>query len=154
MYIFSRQELRMSRILIKLFNIYENFKCRFQSLQNFDHRNEMYPSSDCVCNMVNVLIIGDSHLKRLQPSKLNFAADIDARGGRKAHQLTESYFEQKDKRKYQCFFILQGVDDIHHHEYHNSNPKTPQETANHLISCQLSFEPINIISMNFYEKTM
>ena len=89
--------------------------------------------------MVKILIIGDSHLKGLNSNKLTFQADINARGGRRAHHLSESFFAQEQYKKYDSFFIILGGNDVHHHEQYNPNPKTPEQTANHLISCQFCF---------------
>ena len=64
------------------------------------------PFSVILSFMVKVLVIGDSHHERIRISNLNFAADVDARGGKKAHHLSENTFNTILKNTMQSLFSL------------------------------------------------
>ena len=84
--------------------------------------------------MHKILVIGDSHLKRVNKKEFNSSVKVIARGGLQDNQIGENFFEfNKD---YDAFILLVGGKDIHFHEYHNQNPKLLEETANHQIRCQ------------------
>ena len=99
--------------------------------------------------MVKILIIGDSHLKRININDLNFDADVDARGGRKASHLSEETFMQDKYKIYDAFFVLLGGNDVHYHNFYNPHPKTSTETAQHLISSQFVSKTLNWIQFRF-----
>ena len=100
------------------------------------------------------LISGDSHLQGIKFRKLNFRAVMDARGGRRAHHLSESTFRQKEYSKYEAFFILLGGNDVYFHDFHNPNPKTPQEPAQQLFSFQFVLEAVDLILFNSNDEVM
>ena len=79
------------------------------------------------------LVIGDSHLCRLDPLNFNTHVVVDAVPGRKGCRIPNSIFDQD----YDFFILAIGGNDINYHKYKNATPKTPAETADKLISCQL-----------------
>ena len=85
--------------------------------------------------MTRVLIIGDSHLKRINKELLEYEVSVCARGGLKVSELNEQLFNQD----YDIFLLFVGGNDIHFHTFHNPEPKTVDATANTLISCQTFF---------------
>ena len=88
--------------------------------------------------MSNYLIIGDSHLKRLNANQVQGNTKIIARGGLQAHRITEKYLSEfKD---YNVCFLIVGGNDVSYHATHNPHPKTARQTADHLISCQIFIE--------------
>ena len=107
--------------------------------------NQQSPFSVTLSVMVKILIIGDSHLKRININDLEFEADVDARGGRKAHHLSENTFKQDKYKIYDAFFVLLGGNDVHYHDVYNQNPKTSTETAQHLISSPFVLKPQNLV---------
>ena len=78
------------------------------------------------------LVIGDSHLCRLDPLNFNTHVVVDAVPGRKACSIPNSIFDQDYD-----FILAIGGNDINYHKYENATPKTPAETADKLISGQL-----------------
>ena len=93
--------------------------------------------------MSKIVIIGDSHLK-ININQLARPATVVACGDLRADRLSFQFLSQYED--YDVCFFLVGENDVSYHEFYNAAPKTPTQTANHLISCQINI-PNSIISL-------
>ena len=84
--------------------------------------------------MANYVIIGDSHLKRVNHSQIQGNAKIIARGGLQAHRISEPYLSEFEE--YDVSFLIVGGNDVSFHPTYNPLHKTARQTADRLISCQ------------------
>ena len=87
--------------------------------------------------MAKYVIIGDSHLKRVNHSQIQGNegnAKIIARGGLQAHRITEQYLSEF--KEYDVCFLIVGGNEVSFHPTYNPLHKTARQTADRLFSCQ------------------
>ena len=83
--------------------------------------------------MPSYVIIGDSHLKLINLNQVQGDATVIARY-RISEQILATY-----RHKNVCFLFV-GGNDISFHSTYNPRPKTTQQTADRIISCQIFIE--------------
>ena len=83
--------------------------------------------------MPSYVIIGDSHLKLVNLNQVQGDATVIARY-RISEQILATY-----RHKNVCFLFV-GGNDISFHSTYNPRPKTTQQTADRIISCQIFIE--------------
>ena len=86
------------------------------------------------------VIIGDSHLKRINNNQIEGDATVIAGGGLQAAGITEQFLSKY--KKYDVCFLFVGGNDVSYHPTYNPLPKTAKQTANRLISCQIFIDII------------
>ena len=83
---------------------------------------------------MKILIVGDSHLQRVQDSLFEYPVTISSRGGMKAFDLENQIFHQD----FDVFMLILGGNDVHFHQRKNPAPRTPAACAAKLQSCQIT----------------
>ena len=72
-------------------------------------------------------------MKRIRNASFDHEVKMDAVSGRMANQIDINNF----KKEYDFYILIIGGNDVNYHEFKNPEPKTPQQTAEKLCSCQL-----------------
>ena len=84
--------------------------------------------------IMKFLIIGDSHLQRVEDSLFQYHVAISSKGGLKAFDLDNQIFHQD----FDVFMLILGGNDVHFHQRKNPAPRTPAACAAKLQSCQIT----------------
>ena len=90
--------------------------------------------------MNQVLVIGDSHLSRINLNELPNTVQVHARPGLNARDV--DFRKIREFKTSNVVFLIVGGNDIHFHPRKNINPATPKATADQLISCQFVLQSL------------
>ena len=96
---------------------------------------------------MKILVIGDSHLQRVQDSLFEHPVTLSSRDGMKAFDFEHQIFHQD----FDVFILILGGNDVHFHQRKNPAPRTPAACAAKLHSCQITLYSRPPTEINYHK---